>query len=112
MMQYVRQWLRWLGYVLVSWGTESVDIVPVAVLSDEDAEGLRKTFVAAPSSSSTAVQAAFTHCGLPLEQFKHDFNLVPSGKIYEIIHYASETLNVDHRLRTVGDVIAFFDARR
>ncbi len=56
----------------------------------------------------TAVRDACVACGLSREQFKLSFDLSRTGKIYEVIHYTGLTLGIDHELRTVGDVIAFY----
>lgn len=52
-----------------------------------------------------AVHRACIQVGLPAEQLTSQFDLVQTGKLYEVLHYAAATLSKDHELRTVGDVI-------
>lgn len=52
-----------------------------------------------------AVRQAYEAMGLPREQFDPSVNLVPTGKLYEILYHASAALGKDHELRTVQDVV-------
>ena len=87
----VREWWRGLvlrvGTWLVAWATP----VDPAVDPIDD-----------------AVRHAFARCGLPAEQYRPGFDLSRTGKLYEVLHYASVYANIDHELRTVGDVVRFF----
>ncbi len=83
----VRRFALWLGMRLVAYAT------PVDPTVDPINEAVRESFV---------------HCGLPREQYAPSFDLSRTGKLYEILHYASLRSGIDHELRTVGDVVKFF----
>lgn len=55
-----------------------------------------------------AVKQAFVTVGLPGEQFSETFNLVPTGKLYDVLSHTSEILGDDHNLRTVADIVSFY----
>lgn len=83
-----RRFALWLGTRLVAWATPPE--------------------VKEPDPVEDAVRAAFMQCGLPADQFGPAFDLSRTGKLYDVLHYAGLHLGVDHELRTVGDVIAFY----
>lgn len=49
-----------------------------------------------------ALMEAFSDCGLPVAEFRHDFDLLHSGKLHEVLHHASRRLG--NPLVTVADV--------
>ena len=65
--------------------------------------------VTSPQAIEDAVRAAFSGLGLPSEQFGPGFDLAATGKVYELLHHAATTLDKDHELRTVGDVVAWLN---
>lgn len=54
-----------------------------------------------------AIRAAYLFVGLPAEQFSDAFDLQRTGKLQEVLQHASLSLDLDHGLRTVGDVVAY-----
>lgn len=55
-----------------------------------------------PSPVLGEVKAAFGDCGLPLDQFSPDFDLLHSGKLHEVLVHASRRLG--NPLVTVDDL--------
>lgn len=51
-----------------------------------------------------AVREACVKVGLPREQLGPDFDLVQTGKLYDVLHHAAALVRKDHELRTTGDV--------
>jgi hypothetical protein len=88
---HTKRLAAWVGLRLIAWATPPEASAAVVVDPVE-----------------TAVRSAFGQCGLPMEQFGPRFDLSRTGKLYEVLHYSGLTLGVDHELRTVGDVIAFY----
>lgn len=84
---------------------------PVFVpLQEHENEALKSLFVAPPKTSEKveeAVRLAHEKVGLPSESFDPNFELAKTGKLYDVLHYASEYLEVNHRMRTSGDVSRF-----
>lgn len=110
MKRKLQQLSLWLGRVLVGWGTPSIafSTVPFVPLSPYDAEFLRSVFIVPPKSTADAEEAvrkAQERVGLPSEVYDPDFDLSRTGKLYEVIHFASEILSIDHSLRTSRDVV-------
>ena len=52
----------------------------------------------------TTVHHVCTALGLPADQLHPDFDLVRTGKLYEVLHHAAAHLGKDHELQTIGDV--------
>ena len=52
-----------------------------------------------------AVKDAFIKVGLPAHQFDESFDLRKAGKFIDVVHTASEQLNVNHNLNTVEDAV-------
>lgn len=53
------------------------------------------------------VRLACRDVGLNHEDITTEFDLRATGKLYDVLHHASETLGKDHELRTVGDVVSW-----
>lgn len=51
-----------------------------------------------------AVRSACLHIGLAGEQLGPSFDLVRTGKLYDVLHHAAVALGKDHELRTIADV--------
>lgn len=49
-----------------------------------------------------AMHKAFMMAGQPLESYRDDFLLTPTGKTHDVLHHASRMLGIDHGLETVG----------
>lgn len=57
-----------------------------------------------------AIHEAYLYVGLPDDAYTPSTNLVPTGKLYAILHHAALTLGIDHQLSTVDDLIAWLRA--
>lgn len=50
------------------------------------------------------VRAVFAEVGLPADAYHDGFDLLPTGKLTEVLHLAARRLGRDPELNTVGDV--------
>ena len=57
----------------------------------------------------SAVHRAYAQVGLPLSYFTLDYDISNTGKTFEVLHHAAQSLGLDHELRTVGDIIAWLE---
>ncbi len=53
-----------------------------------------------------AVAEAYRKCGLPLQHFSMEFDLLQAGKLQEVLYKAGLLLDHDQSFRTVGDVVS------
>jgi hypothetical protein len=97
-VNYIKAWARWLGQLLLRWTDPVVVDTPVPV----NAQMLRNVFIA--PLHGDAVYEAYLACGLPADRYADTFDLSQTGKLYEILHRASQRVGVDHGIRTVGDI--------
>lgn len=51
------------------------------------------------------VYRACAHEGLPADALTDATDLIPTGKLYAVLHHSANALGKDHELRTVQDVI-------
>ena len=49
-----------------------------------------------------AMKGAFADCGLPVDAYAEDFDLLHSGKFHEVLHHAAKRLG--RPIVTVGDL--------
>lgn len=55
-----------------------------------------------PTDIDLAIKEAFAHCGLPLDSYSPEFDLLHSGKFHEVLHHAA--LKIGNPLITVEDL--------
>lgn len=116
-MNQIRSFLRWLGALLTAWGTPSLSfgtdpngaaVQQLLQPSPFDPDALRAVFAPKPCDDSavvSAVCAAFTGEGLPIERFGPTFDLAQTGKIYDVLYHALRYSGALRHVRTVGDVV-------
>ena len=109
-MTQVRSVLRWLGSLLLTWGALPPVPGPEPVpLTDEQNEALRALFVRAREEPDiiSAVFKGYVCYGLPPERFGPDFDLAETGKLYDVLGYASQVLEIAGERRTVCEVVDY-----
>ena len=94
-MSLLRTWIVTVAsWMLTHWGT------PVRVRAQ--AWDILRTVHPEADEIDAALLAAFADCGLPREAYDHDFDLLHSGKLHEVLVHASARLG--NPLVTVADV--------
>lgn len=101
--------LEGLGATLYHWWLHVPRPAPAPALSvpvtDHDADAAIAAAKAAKAAAiDTVVRAVFAEMGLPAEAYHDDFDMVPTGKLYEVLRHAGTRLGIDAELTTVGDV--------
>jgi hypothetical protein len=94
--------LLWLARYLAA----RLKTAALAALRDDIAEPPPKP---PPDAELLAVRQAYADVGLDTARFALDLDLVPTGKVYEILHHAARTLGRDLPMRTPRDLIAILE---
>lgn len=109
---HLRRLAHWLSVRLEQFAAPrlAVPLVPWSPMDEAQLERLRGVFLApAPDARRAEVEAvvhaAYLRCGQPDHLWSMDYDLSRTGKLFEVLHYAAMTLDVDHRVRTVGDLV-------
>lgn len=93
----------------MAWGAPEPIPVPISLpLSPAQAQALQHIFSPVDDRAVVeAVKRAFAPCGLNVDAFDMDFDVVKTGKLHQLLHYASQNLGIDHNLHTVRDIVHF-----
>lgn len=111
-MTHLRRFSRWLGLRLVAWSEPRRTFKAAPYVPAHPSVALLFAKPVTDTAVAAAVRAAYADRGLPIDQFTPDFDLANAGKLYEVLHAAAERLALDHRTRTVGDIMRILTAAK